>query len=495
MAGRETGTDATEGERAVERSRVVGRDDPGRTATGDGGREAGTGDETGRDDEGRGRLGRNYVKLWTASTVSNLGDGIDGVALPLLAEALTRDPLLFAGVAMANRLPWLLFSLHAGAIADRVDRRKLMYLSNAVRFGLMAALGTAIVFDAATIWLLYVVALGLGIFEVLFDNAAQSIMPSVVPREQLEKANGRLFAGEIVTNQFLGPTLGGILFGVAAALPILIDAGTFAISAALIFAMTGTYTQDQRRAGRLSTAAEALAPAEGDLAPTDAAAASPGANPVPPARPRMRTEIREGLAWLWQHRLLRTMAILLAAMNGTAMMGYAILALYVVGEDSVLQLSPFWFGVLFTAGAAGSFLGSLTTERLVPVVGRGRVLWATLLSMVLVPLTIGLTSSVWVFASMQVLYGFMAVAWNVITVSLRQRIIPDHLLGRVNSVYRFLGWGAMPLGALLGGAITGAFGLRAPWFTAAAIMVVALVPAVGVISSESLERARREAEA
>jgi MFS family permease len=504
MAGRETGADAADTEEEVQRPPVVDIDGDGHGHDGDGhggdghGHDGealeGRGDGPAPEEDGRGKLGRNYLKLWTASAVSNLGDGIDGVALPLLAEALTRDPLLFAGVAMANRLPWLLFSLHAGAIADRVDRRKLMYVSNAIRFVLMAALGVAILLDAASIWWLYVVALGLGTFEVLFDNAAQSIMPSVVPRDQLEKANGRLFAGEIVTNQFLGPTLGGILFGVAAALPILIDAGTFAISAGLIFAMTGTYTRDQRRARRLSAEAEALAPAEGDLAPTDASVGSPTARPTPPARPRMRTEIREGLTWLWRHRLLRTMAILLAAMNGTTMMGYAILALYVVGEGSILQLSPVWFGVLFTAGAAGSFLASLTAERIVPAIGRGRVLWSTLLAMVLVPLTIGLTSNVWVFATMQVLFGFTAVLWNVITVSLRQRIIPDELLGRVNSVYRFLGWGAMPIGALLGGAIAEAFGLRAPWFAAAAIMLVALVPAIGVISAESLERARQEAE-
>lgn len=438
-------------------------------------------------------LGRNYTKLWTASVTSNLGDGIDVAALPLLAETLTRDPLLFAGVAVANRLPWLLVSLQAGAIADRVDRRRLMVVANVVRCALMAVLGAAIVLDVASIWLLYLVAVGLGVFEVLFDNAAQAIMPAVVDRDQLERANGRLFAGEIVTNQFAGPPVGAFLFNVSAALPILLDAGTFLVSAGLLAAMTGTFRRGQREAHRSSQVAAAVAPAEGDLVVTDASATSPAASPTPPGRPRMRTEIREGLTWLWQHRLLRTLAILLAAMNGTAFFGFAILALYAVGDGSVLGLGPVGFGFLFVAGAAGSVAGSLVAATVVRRFGRAPVLWATLASSIVVPLLIGLTSQVWVVVAAQVVFGVFSVLWNVITVSLRQTIIPDELLGRVNSVYRFLGWGAMPVGSLLGGALASAFGLRAPWLVAAAVMVVAALPAFGVLTSTTIEQARSEA--
>ena len=221
-------------------------------------------------------LGGRFAKLWSASAVSNLGDGVDAVALPLLAESLTRDPLLFAGVAVAQRLPWLLFSLQAGAIADRVDRRRLMAIVNAARAGLLAVFGVAVLLDAASIWLLYGVGFLLGVAETLFDNAAQSILPALVPRPALERANGRLMAAETVTNQFVGPPLGGALFSVAAAAPILLDAGTFAVSAGLIAWISGVYVT-----GR-----------------DTAAAAGP--------RPRMRTEIAEGLRWLAGHRLLRT---------------------------------------------------------------------------------------------------------------------------------------------------------------------------------------------
>ncbi|MBW3618873.1 MAG: MFS transporter [Actinobacteria bacterium] len=432
------------------------------------------------------RLGSNYRKLWTASFISNLGDGIDAAALPLLAAALTRDPALFAGVAVAGRLPWLVFALQAGAIADRVDRRRLMATANVVRFGLMGVLGLAILGDWASIWLLYVVAFCLGIAETLFDNAAQAIMPSVVVRPQLERANGRLYAGEMVANQFLGPPLGGFLFAVAAAVPILLDAGTFLVAAGLIAWMTGSY------ASRRPAAASAGPGVVADPDPTAPARdddVAPGAS-VP--RRRMRTEIAEGLRWLWGHRLLRTLAILLGFMNGLSMMFFATFALFATDPD-ILGLGEIGFGFLLTAGAAGSVLASLVAGRIVERFGRGPVLWSTLLGSVAIPIATGASSDAFVVGALSAGFGFTAVIWNVVTVSLRQTIIPDDLLGRVNSVYRFVGWGSMPVGAFLGGVIASQFGLRAPWFVAGTVMALALVPAVRVISSRTIEEARAAA--
>jgi MFS family permease len=400
--------------------------------------------------------------------VSNVGDGIDVAALPLLAAALTRDPTLFAGVAVAGRLPWLLFALQAGAIADRVDRRRLMAGVNTVRFGLMAVLGLAVLGDWATIWLLYVVSFALGVAETLFDNAAQAIMPSVVRRPQLERANGRLYAGEMVANQFVGPPLGGLLFALAPAVPILLDAGTFAVAAGLIVAMTGSYAR--RRSATV-----------GD----DTAAAAP-------VRRRMRSEIAEGLRWLYRHRLLRTLALLLGAMNGLSMMFFATFALFAT-DPGILDLSEVGFGLLLTAGAAGSVLASLVAGRIVARIGRGPTLWSTLIGSVIVPLATGASSNAWVVGALSAAFGFVAVVWNVVTVSLRQTIIPDELLGRVNAVYRFLGWGSMPVGAFLGGVVAGAFGLRAPWFVAGGLMALALVPATRVIRSRTIEEARAAA--
>ena len=179
-------------------------------------------------------LGRDFRLLLTAGTISNIGDGIDTTALPLLAASLTTDPALFAGVAVASRIPWLLFALQAGALADRLDRRRLMAGVNVIRTLLLGSLAVAMALDAASIWLLYLVSFGLGTAEVLFDTSAQAFLPRLVTKPQLERANGLQMGAETVANMFIGPPLGGLLFTVAAALPILLDAGTFLVSAGLL---------------------------------------------------------------------------------------------------------------------------------------------------------------------------------------------------------------------------------------------------------------------
>ncbi|HEU4397592.1 MAG TPA: MFS transporter, partial [Actinomycetota bacterium] len=173
--------------------------------------------------------------------MSNLGDGVTLVAGPLLAASLTRDPRLVAGLAVAQRLPWLLFSLVSGALVDRLDRRLLMVRVDAARCLAVALLGVAVLADAASLPLLYVVFFALGTAETLFDNAAVSILPAVVPRDQLARANGRLLGVRMVANELVAPPLGGLLFAAAAAVPFLLDAGTFAAAAALVAAMGGRF--------------------------------------------------------------------------------------------------------------------------------------------------------------------------------------------------------------------------------------------------------------
>jgi MFS family permease len=405
-------------------------------------------------------LGPRYHKLWTASAVSNFGDGLDSAALPLLAVLLTRDPLLIAGVAFANKLPWLLFALQAGAIADRVDRKRLMSAVNAVRFVLMAGLGLAVLGDWATIWLLYVVAFALGVGETLFDNAAQAFMPALVRRDQLETANGRLYGVEIMGNQFVGPPVGGFLFGIAAALPILIDAGTYAISALLILAIPGTYA-----ARRAQPAGEEI-------------------------KRRMRDEIGEGLRWLWGHRLLRTLALKLGLLNG---MGSAAMAIFVLFAVEILEVSEFGFGVLLTAFAVGALLGTVSAGPITKIVGRGPALIGSVAIFGLTSIVQGLTSSPYVFGAASAFAGIGVVVWNVVTVSLRQTIIPDELLGRVNSVYRFIGWGSIPIGALIGGVIATLFGLRAPFLVSGVVILVGLVVILPIVNTRTIEEARAAA--
>jgi MFS family permease len=412
-----------------------------------------------------------FRRLLAASALSNLGDGVRAAGLPLLAASLTRDPVAFSAVAVAGSLPWLLLSLPAGVLVDRIDRRRLMVGANVWRGGVLALLGTVVATGRANVIALVVAALALGAGEVVFDNAAQTLLPSIVAREGLERANGRLFAVELTTNQFVGPPLGGALFALGAALPLLLDAGALLLAALLLAGLLSLTSSD--------TGGNAAAPA------TDA----------PLEREPFLVALRGGLRWLREHRLLRTLALLLAVMNGTASMALATFALFAVGEGSVLGLGAVGFSLLLTAGSIGALVATFVADRMVLTLGRGPVLWITLVGAVAVPLAIGTASSVATVAAASVAFGFTGVVWNVVTVSLRQTIIPTHLLGRVNSVYRFLGWGAMPVGAAIGGLVAGGFGLRAPWLLAAAVSLIALVPALPVVRTSIIEAARTEGDA
>jgi MFS family permease len=432
-----------------------------------------------------GRLGSDYRKLVSASIVSNLGDGIALIAYPWLASALTRNPILISLVAVVQRLPWLLFSLPAGVITDRVDRRSLMVWSNIVRTGLTVGVAIAVLdrqgvlpgpdeveaaTTAGTDLVLYamvlVATLLLGMAEVLYDNAGQTLMPAIVEPAQLERANGRLWSAEQIANSLAGPPLGAVLLAVAFSVPFFVDAASFAISAALIAAIP--------TARRVSA---------------DAVEASAS----------WRADLVEGVRWLWGHDLLRPMAVILGLLNMLGLLSGAALVLF---AQEILGTTPTEFALLGTGGAVGGILGGWLASAVSERIGAGPSLALTLIGGAVTSILIGLTSSWPVAWLMMTIFMFLAVLWNVITVSLRQTIIPDHLLGRVNSVYRFFAWGMMPIGALLGGLIiagTEAVGsrelaLRMPWLVAGVGQLALFSFAAPRLTSAKMHAARTAAE-
>ncbi len=426
------------------------------------------------------RLGASYWKLWVASVVSNLGDGVAQIAYPWLASAVTRDPLLIAIIAVAQRLPWLVFSLPAGVITDRTDRRKVMMAMDLARMVLTLGVAFAVTAEASGLpspdaiaggldietntflyTVLVVASFLFGMAEVLRDNAAQTILPAIVEPATLEKANGRLWGAEMVANSFAGPPLGSLLIGVLFALPFFVDAGTFAVAAGLVFLITGEFRSGEGGGGKVA----------------------------------WRKEIAEGFSWLWRHDVLRPMAIILGLLNG---LGMATFATFVLFAQEVLDVDAFAFALLMTAGAAGGVLGSVMASKISEVVGSGASLFMTLSGSVVASVVIGVASwwpLVWVVFAIE---SFLSVLWNVITVSFRQTIIPDKLLGRVNSVYRFFGWGMMPIGLFVGGAIvavselftTRELALRMPWFFVAAAFAAVTIFGASRLTTAKLEQAR-----
>jgi MFS family permease len=435
-----------------------------------------------------GRLGRNYYRLFSASTISNLGDGIGVVAYPWLASAITRNPLLIALVAVVQRLPWLLFSLPAGVITDRYSRRTLMLWSNAARgavtlfvaFVVLARQGALpapdAVADAATVIttdaMLYALVLAatllLGIGEVLYDNSAQTFMPSIVHADDLEKANGRLWSMEQVANTFAGPPLAALLIAVSFSLPFFVDAATFVVSAILIAGIG------------------------------DPRSRSASATPRRSERRPWKVELAEGFRWLWSHELLRTLAIVLGLLNMLGMMSTATFVLF--GQE-VLGTSPTEFAILGTSGAVGGIVSGWTASAVARRIGAGPSLALTLLGGGTFSIAIGLMSwwpAVWLLLGA---FVFVGVLWNVITVSFRQTVIPDHLLGRVNSVYRFFGWGMMPIGAALGGLIvvlaeqvaSREVAQRLPWLIAGILTIALFVYAGPRLTTARFAEARAAA--
>ena len=398
-------------------------------------------------------LGRNFRWLLTASGLSNLADGAFQITLPLVALGITRDPAAFAAVTVVGRLPWLLFALPAGAWADRLDRRRTMVLVDLARAGMIGALALIVAANLQQLWLLYLVAFGLGVAETMFDTAAQSILPNVVDRGQLSTANGRLYAVELTADQFVGPPIGGLIAGITLAGALAGSAVAYAVAAAVLLLLVGHFRPTR------------------DTAPQ-----------------RLRTDIAEGVRYLARHRLLRTLAICVGISNLASSALIAVLPLYAV-EPGPMGLSGGGFGLLLAIFAAGSVLGSLVVDRLERRLGRRGTLLLAAATFPLNGLVLAVTTSVaWVAAAF-LLGSALNIGWNVITVSLRQRIVPDHILGRVNAGYRLLAWGTMPLGAALAGFIGDRWGLTAVFWTSAALSALCFPIVYVVVTDKALAAA------
>jgi MFS family permease len=399
-------------------------------------------------------LGRNFHKALVASGFANLADGVFQVALPLLAVQLTRSPLLIAGVTVAARIPWLLLSLVAGALADRLDRRQTMIRVNLARTVLLGGLALAVATDVANLAMLYAVALLLGIAETLFDTSAQSLLPAIVDRDDLTRANSRLFAVELVANTFVGPPLGGLLAAAGLAVALGMPAAAYLAGAGCLALIAGGF----RAAGA------------GSAGPT-----------------RLRDDIAEGVRFVWRHPVLRPLAIMLGVENMAFAAMYAVFVLYAVAPGP-MGLSEAGFGVVLTALGVGSLAGTWLAVPAERRLGRVRTL---LISVVLTGASLAVpavTASPVLVAASLVAGGVAMVLWNVVTVSLRQRITPDRLLGRMNASYRLVGWGTMPIGAVLGGFLAETLGLRAT-FAVAAALVLLLLPGFRVVTEEAIAQA------
>jgi predicted MFS family arabinose efflux permease len=387
-----------------------------------------------------------FRHLWSASLVSTLGDGALLSALPLLAASLTRDPRLISAVTVTGRLPWLTLALFGGVIVDRLDRHRLMLWAQAGQMLLVTLITLVAVLGLSRIWMLCLFAFAIGCGDVLFQGSSQALVPAIVGRDDLDAANGRLVAAEAVSHDFLGPPVGSVLFALAVAAPFGFDAISFAISLLLITRIKP---------------------------PPRAVTAAP--------RRAVLAEIGEGLRWLTRARLPRTLTLITAGGNFCEAMALSLLVLF---ARQVLGIGGVGYGVLLAAMAAGGVAGGIFSAKVVHRLGARTVAIAVEVISPAAWLAIAAFGrNVIVVVAMFTMFSLALSMWNVVSMSTRQRLVPNELLGRVVSASRMLAYGATPLGALAGGFVASEYGLIAPWLVGGVLSLL-----VAVVSLPSLWR-------
>jgi MFS family permease len=378
-----------------------------------------------------GELGGRFWRLWLSTGSSNLADGMGRTAFPLLAVTLTRDPFQVSMLTAAFFLPWLIFALPSGALVDRVDRSRAMALANAIRGVVLAVLAVGVITGVASMPLLYLAALSLGAAETVADNAYRAVLPSVVRKDELDRANGYLQGTELVADGFLGAPLASLSFAAATWSPFVASALSFGVGAV----------------------------AAGSLPPTPPDRSAALGNEVR----SMRLEIAEGIRWLASHPLLRSVMLMAAAM-GFVGSGYnAVMVLYAL---DVLGIPESLFGVFILTLAVGGVIGSLTATAVSARLGRANALRLAIALGGLMFAALAFVRDPIIAAVLFAVSAWSVLLWNVLSMSLRQQLIPEALFGRVQGAWRMVVYGAMPLGALLGGVVASTFGLGAPFLVA-----------------------------
>jgi MFS family permease len=383
------------------------------------------------------RLGVPFRWLLASSWSSNLGDGIELAAAPLLVASLTRDPFLVALAVVLQRLPWLRFGLFAGVVADRRDRRRIMVTVHLGRAAVLGLLGAAIVADQITIAGVLVVTFVLGTAEVFADTTGQTLLPMLVGPGDLPVGNARLMAGFVTVNQLVGPPIGAALFAVDPVVP-------FAVQAACVVA--GALAASRIELPRLTRE----------------------------TTQRITHEIAEGLRWLWRHAAVRTLAITIVTFNVTYGAAWSVLVLYAIER---LGTGEVGFGLLTTASAIGGLLGTVLYTPLANRISLGNLMRIGLIIETLTHLALAVTSTPWVALLIMFVFGAHAFVWGTTSTSIRQRAVPHELQGRVSSVYLIGVQAGIVVGSALGGVIAARWGVVAPFwfaFVGSALLVVAL---------------------
>lgn len=397
------------------------------------------------------KLGSRFDKLSIAAGISNIGDGVVGAAFPLYVAVLTREPMLVAGATLVSRLPWFLFALISGALVDRMDRKRVMVVTDVLRAAGIAVLALGVWSGDAGLIAVYAIGFGLGVAETFFDTAAEAFTPQLVSDDRLPAANGRLQAVEFVGGSLAGPPVGALLFAVAAAVPFFVDSVSFLVAALVVALIPGSYKSERTGDGTIWE------------------------------------DIKEGIGWLWRQRVLRSIVIMAGVIN---LVAFAIMSIFVLYAQDILGVDEVGYGLLIAVVGVGGLVGAFVSPRIVEIAGPGNTLRMVMGFSGVLSLVFALITSPLVAGVLMVMFGFVITGWNVVSVSLRQALTPDELRARVAGSARLLAWGTQPLGALLGGILGSTLGLTSPFLIGGVVWIGMLFVTLHITRNETIEGAR-----
>ncbi|MGO3071715.1 MAG: MFS transporter [Brevibacterium linens] len=403
-------------------------------------------------------LSRSFRVLWGANALSNLADGLAFVSMPLLAASFTDDPRIIAGLATLYAVVRLFVALPIGVVVDRLERRKLIVVANLLRGLALLGFALSLQFGLSSLVALYLAMAVVAALESTADNAAVAILPSLVDRGRLEAANGRIAAAQLVADEFVGPPLGGLLIAIAASAPVFAMGGLWSAAGLIALALPA------RRARR-----------EHDLSSQQRIA---GSFPSPM---EMYRESMDGTAWLARHKLVGGLALIGALASIGYMLAFSILVL--IARDR-LGLGETAYGFLLAFSALGGLLATFAAPALRRRLGAK---WTIAASLLLGALSLGgltFTTDPLIAGALLAVYIFHAVVWNICSTSLRQRLVPDSLLGKVGGATRVMGLSGLAIGSLAGG-LLGTISLMIPVATASGVFVICTVLAGVLIDDES----------
>ena len=381
-------------------------------------------------------LGHDFSRIWSASLITNLVDGVLRLAAPLLAVSLTEDPILIGALTALGLLPWLFFAIPIGAIVDRVDRRKALVLGNSLRAAIALFIAFAVSQGFINIWLLLISVFFFGICEVLVDTTSQAVLPQILDKSNYERGNSRLQISEVIVSQFAGAPLSGLLYAVSIALPFFFSTTGFILAGLLILLFPFEREINARKEG-------------------DAGQAKLG----------LKGDIKFALNYLYQDKQIFSIVVITTLLGFFYSLSNAIAPLFILKE---LKVSPALFGVFFAIQGVGALAGSIAAPMVSKYLGRGKALAINVFFASLLVIFIGLSPNAYFFVAVSVLIGFTISVWNILLMSLYQSLIPPELYGRIHGARRTIVWGLMPIGAIIGGVIARG-GLRLPFLIGGAI--------------------------